>query len=134
MSSYETGSPQDAPARGNWQPELGQDYETAMARARENRRTRAQRAAAAAIRTAREHRSPWLLRYMFPQLPLPLPARRPGRALTQEEITWSVRGQARNRASFGHPHPGDFRGGLPVPGEFPELSRAYCGTPRMGIT
>ena len=34
---------------------------------------------------------------------------------------WDVRGQSRRREAFGHPHPADFRGGLPVPREYPSL-------------
>jgi hypothetical protein len=97
VNSDETGSPQTASAREGWQPELGQDYETGMARARENRRQRASDAATAAVAIAREYRSPWLLRYKFPQLPL-LPPKsapadppppRPDR--TGEEIMDAVR-------------------------------------------
>lgn len=43
----------------------------------------------------------------------------PGRALTQEEITWNVRGEPRTRATFSQPHPADFPGGLPIPPECP---------------
>ena len=43
----------------------------------------------------------------------------PERSLTQEEITWNVRGEPRTRATFGQPHPGDFPGGLPIPPECP---------------
>jgi hypothetical protein len=32
---------------------------------------------------------------------------------------WGVRGQLRDRGTFGCPHPGDFRGGLPAPREYP---------------
>ena len=65
-------------------------------------------------------RSPWLLRYMYPQLNLPLPKKN-AIPVTQEEITWSVRGEPRTRATFGDPHPGDFPGGLPLPPECPHL-------------
>jgi hypothetical protein len=66
---------------------------------------------------ARE-RSPWLLRYKFPQLRLPLP-RSTALRLSQAEVTWSVRGEPRTRETFGRPHPDDFPGGLPLPPEFP---------------
>jgi len=32
---------------------------------------------------------------------------------------WSVRGEWRSRQHFGDPHPGDFPGGFPLPGECP---------------
>jgi hypothetical protein len=35
---------------------------------------------------------------------------------------WEVRGEPRTRATFGRPHPADFRGGLPIPAECPEVS------------
>lgn len=41
------------------------------------------------------------------------------RELTPEELTWSVRGEARTRATFSAPHPLDFPGGLPIPPECP---------------
>lgn len=102
-----TGSPQTASARENWQPELGQDYITATRAAREVRRQRAARAAAAVVGLAHqiargEVRSDSI-----------------GPRLTQEEIAWSVRGEPRTRATFAAPHPGDFKGGLPAPREFP---------------
>jgi hypothetical protein len=43
----------------------------------------------------------------------------PPRELTQEELTWSVRGEPRTRDTFGLPAPGDFPGGLPLPAECP---------------
>ena len=76
-----------------------------------------------------EPRSPWLLRYMFPQLPLPLPARAPARKLTEEEERWSLRGETRTRKTFAAPHPGDFKGGLPLPGEYPTLSGLLSDSP-----
>jgi hypothetical protein len=33
---------------------------------------------------------------------------------------WELRGEPRTRATFGQPHPADFPGGLPLPGECPE--------------
>jgi hypothetical protein len=41
----------------------------------------------------------------------------------QELITWSVRGELRRREDFGKPHRDDFRGGLPLPSEFPSRAR-----------
>jgi hypothetical protein len=63
-------------------------------------------------------RSPWVLRYKFPQLNLPSP-REWELKLTQEETTWSLRGQPRTRQMFADPHPLDFRGGLARPREYP---------------
>lgn len=54
MNGNQTGSPQTASARGNWQPELGQDYATGMRIARETRRQRAAQAAASALVLARQ--------------------------------------------------------------------------------
>lgn len=72
-------------------------------------------------RFGRQPRSPYLLRYMFPGL-LP-PVREPAAPeLTGEQVRWSVRGEPRTRATFGQPHPGDFPGGLPLPGDYPDIS------------
>jgi hypothetical protein len=44
--------------------------------------------------------------------------------LVPEGVMWSVRGELRSRETFGLPHAGDFRGGLPSPAEYPrKLSR-----------
>lgn len=40
----------------------------------------------------------------------------------QGDPRWELRGEPRTRATFGQPHPDDFPGGLPLPGEFPRLS------------
>lgn len=50
----------------------------------------------------------------------PLPSRQ---FLTATEIArWSLRGQFRTRDTFSLPHPADFRGGLPLPAEYPVSS------------
>lgn len=54
---------------------------------------------------------------MFPQLRFRHPQTR--RVLTLEERRWTVRDQPRTRATFALPHPADFPGGLPLPGEYP---------------
>lgn len=59
------------------------------------------------------------LRWMFPQLNITPPEPPPRRELTPEERMWSLRGEPRTRATFGLPHPQDFPGGLPLPGEYP---------------
>jgi hypothetical protein len=66
-----------------------------------------------------EPRSPWLLRYMFPQLGLLPPRRQAGPRVTQQQIMWSVRGEPRTRQTFADPHPLDYPGGLPQPAEYP---------------
>ena len=76
-------------------------YGSGMAMARDARRGRAQAAARRAIAAA------WSLAGSGPE---------PGDV---PEARWSVRGEPRSRQRFADPHPGDFRGGLPEPGEYP---------------
>jgi hypothetical protein len=67
-------------------------------------------------REASAHRA--FLHYLYPQL-APRTARNtdPAALITR----WTVRGQPRTRARFADPHPDDFPGGLPLPGEYPIL-------------
>jgi hypothetical protein len=85
-------------------PLRGQTYAMAMQMARDMRRARAQIAAGEAIGQARE-------------LALHDPAQ-----VHAGEPMWELRGEPRSREHFGDPHPDDFPGGLPLPGECPELS------------
>lgn len=80
-------------------------YDAAMGIARQNRQARAAVAASAAVGLARQL------------------AQAEARDAPNEETSWSVRGEPRTRATFGHPHPGDFTGGLPLPGETPVIPR-----------
>jgi hypothetical protein len=74
---------------------------SAMATARANRQARTQDAAAAVVALA--HR---------------LAGNGSGQHVP-DHVRWAVRGEPRNRATFGFPHPADFRGGLPLPAEYP---------------
>jgi len=94
----------------NWQPELGQDYETGMRRARAAREARASNAGKA------------VLHYLWPQLERQirkLDGKPVDLELDHELVMWSVRGELRRREDFGRPHRDDFPGGLPLPGEYP---------------
>ena len=90
----------------DWQPELGQDYETVMRRAREAREARAANAGNA------------VLRYLWPQLS-PRETEKPAEDIPLELVRWSVRGELRRREDFGRPHRDDFTGGLPLPDKYP---------------
>ena len=85
-------------------PLRGQTYAMSMQMARDMRRARAQIAAGEAIGQAHE-------------LALHDPAQ-----VHAGDPMWELRGEPRTRATFAGPHPGDFPGGLPLPGECPEVS------------
>lgn len=74
-------------------------YDSGMAAARAARETRTKVAASRAVALAHE-----------------LAAAGPDDTV-REEVTWNVRGEPRTRATFGLPHPMDFPGGLPLPGD-----------------
>ena len=90
-------------------PLRGQTYDMAMQMARDGRRMRAAAAAHDAIGQAHD-----------------LAGHRPCTGSAQvlhSDPMWEVRGEARTRETFGHPHPADFPGGMPLPGECPRLPR-----------
>ncbi len=78
-----------------------QTYEMAMQMARDMRRIRAARAAGQAIGQAYE-----------------LALHDPARTCAGDPM-WELRSEPRTRATFSDPHPDDFPGGRPVPGEYP---------------
>jgi hypothetical protein len=59
-----------------------------------------------------------VLHYLWPQLAR-LAQAVTGKPRDTELDRWTVRGQPRTRATFADPHPDDFPGGLPLPGEYP---------------
>lgn len=82
-------------------PLRGQTWEMSMRMARDMRRARA----AIAARTAID------LAFNLSGEPLA--------ADPAPDPMWELRGEPRTRATFGRPHPGDFPGGLPLPGDCP---------------
>jgi hypothetical protein len=116
-----TGKPQTARGREMDLPDwlrlpVADRYLAATRTARQTRAERAGSAARAAVELARE-----------------LAARGHYPEHMPEHIRWSVRGEPRHRRSFGLPHPGDFRGGLPTPREFPVLFPIQLALPAVGV-
>lgn len=84
-------------------PLRNQTWAMSMQMARDMRRARASIAAGQAIEAARE-----------------LALHDPAHPAAGDPM-WEVRGEPRTRATFSAPHPADFPGGLPLPGECPRL-------------